>query len=138
MATLLVNVDVDDLERGARFYVEALGLTVGRRFGAGALELLGAAAPIYLLLNRAGTPPFEGASAGRDYARHWTPVHLDFAVDDLEAALRRAEAAGARREGEIELQAWGRMACLADPFGHGLCLLQFHGRGYDEITTGVG
>jgi lactoylglutathione lyase len=25
---------------------------------------------------------------------------------------------------------------LADPFGHGLCLIEFRGRGYDEIATG--
>ena len=24
---------------------------------------------------------------------------------------------------------------LADPFGHGLCLIQFLGRGYDEIVA---
>jgi lactoylglutathione lyase len=30
---------------------------------------------------------------------------------------------------------WGRIAQLADPFGHGLCLIQFLGRGYDEIAT---
>ena len=29
---------------------------------------------------------------------------------------------------------WGRIAILADPFGHGLCLLQFSGRGYDTIA----
>jgi hypothetical protein len=26
------------------------------------------------------------------------------------------------------------MARMADPFGHGFCLLQFKGRGYDEIV----
>jgi hypothetical protein len=25
------------------------------------------------------------------------------------------------------------MASMADPFGHGIDLLEFHGRGYDEI-----
>jgi len=34
MAGLLVNIDVDDLQRGVAFYTEALGLHVGRRFGA--------------------------------------------------------------------------------------------------------
>jgi lactoylglutathione lyase len=29
---------------------------------------------------------------------------------------------------------WGRMANLADPFGHGLCLVEFRGRGYGEIA----
>ncbi len=136
MINLLVNIDVDDLDRGVRFYTEAFGLQLGRRLGDGFVELLGAAAPIYLIVADAGATPFASAPTARTYQRHWTPVHLDFAVDDLEAAVARAEAAGATREGAITEHAWGRMALLADPFGHGIDLLQFHGRGYDEIATG--
>lgn len=136
MTRMLVNIDVDDLERGVRVYTEALQLRVGRKLGASAVELLGAEAPIYLLAKRGGSPPFAGASAARDYDRHWTPVHLDFIVEDLDAAVLRAESAGAKREGPISGQAWGRMALLVDPFGHGFCLLAFKGRGYDEIATG--
>ena len=135
MTQLLVNIDVPDLEAGVRFYTDALALRVGRRLGPDFIELLGAAAPIYLLVKPAGTDPFAGATTPRGYRRHWTPVHLDFAVDDLEAAVRRAETAGAVREGGTSEHAWGRMALLADPFGHGICLLQFKGRGYDEIAT---
>jgi lactoylglutathione lyase len=133
---LLVNVDVDDLERGARFYVAALGLRIGRRFGEDGLELLGGEVPIYLLVKPAGSVPALGAASAREYRRHWTPVHLDFTVSDLDIALRRAEAAGARREGEVLERSWGRLVTLADPFGHGFCLLEFRGRGYDEIATG--
>jgi lactoylglutathione lyase len=61
-------------------------------------------------------------------------VHLDFAVEDLDAAVARALSAGAVIEGEIAERAWGRMATMADPFGHGFCILQFRGRGYDEIS----
>jgi lactoylglutathione lyase len=135
-AQLLVNIDVPDVAAATDFYTRALGLTVGRRFGAGAVELLGAAAPIYLLRKKAATPPFAGATTMREYARHWTPVHLDFAVEALEPAVARAVAAGARTEGDIVESAWGRMALLADPFGHGLCLLEFSERGYDAIATG--
>jgi hypothetical protein len=38
-------------------------------------------------------------------------------------------------EVEPETRAWGRIVHLGDPFGHGLCLIQFIGRGYDEIAT---
>ena len=38
MGRMLVNIDVDDLERATRFYTQALGLRVGRRFGAAAIE----------------------------------------------------------------------------------------------------
>ncbi|HEU4382020.1 MAG TPA: VOC family protein [Anaeromyxobacteraceae bacterium] len=138
MPRLIVNIDVDDLERAVKFYTAALGLRVGRHFAGGGMELLGAEAPIYVLVAKPGTPPFPGAVAVRDYARHWTPVHLDFAVDDIAAALRRAEEAGAKVEVPIEQHKWGRMAVLSDPFGNGFCLLQFEGRGYDEIATGHG
>jgi predicted enzyme related to lactoylglutathione lyase len=136
MARLLVNIDVPDLDAATEFYASVFDLRVGRRFGDGGVELLGAEAPLYLLAKAPDSAPFAGAPQPRDFARHWTPVHLDFAVDDIDAALRRAEAAGATRESEIIERRWGRMALLADPFGHGICLLQFAGRGYDEIATG--
>jgi predicted enzyme related to lactoylglutathione lyase len=132
---LLVNIDVPDLARAIDFYTRAFELRVGRRFGEGAVELLGASAPIYLLVKPAGSAPAPGA-AGRDYGRHWTPVHLDLVVPDLDAALRRAEAAGAVRDGDVREFIWGKIVVVADPFGHGCCLLQFLGRGYDEIATG--
>ncbi|WP_256662105.1 VOC family protein [Pseudomonas sp. F(2018)] len=70
----------------------------------------------------------------RDYAAHWTPLHLDLVVADLDSALARALAAGARLERGPTDEAWGRLAGLRDPFGHGLCLLQWRGRGYDEVA----
>lgn len=135
MAHLLINLDVADLARAEAFYCAAFGLRPGRRFGPGGVELLGAQAPIYLLEKPAGTADAFAPATVRRYERHWTPVHLDLVVDDLDAALERAVAAGARREGEIRTAAWGRIAQCADPFGHGFCLLQFLGRGYDAIAT---
>src|SRR5262245_66515014 len=118
--TFLVNIDVPDVERGAAFYADAFGLTRGRRLGADFLELLAGPAPIYLLANPAGSTPAPGA-APRDYARHWTPVHIDFVVDDaeLEAVVERAVRAGATVERPIAEKRYGRIAVLADPFGNG-------------------
>jgi lactoylglutathione lyase len=138
MLDLLVNIDVEDLGRATSFYTEAFELRVGRRFSEGAVELLGAPVPLYLLVKAAGTAPFASASGERSYQRHWTPVHLDFVVQDLPAALARAEAAGAIREGQVQEHAWGKLALLADPWGNGFCLLQFVGRGYDEIAEAGG
>jgi len=129
---LLVNIDVPDLECGVAFYTEAFGVTVTRRFAGKAVELSGLPVRLYLLQQAEGS-----LGAGEDprrYDRHWTPVHLDVVVDDIGAALSRAIAAGARQETEIRATAWGKIAGLADPFGHGLCLIEFHGRGYDEIA----
>jgi len=130
----LVNLDVDDLERAVDFYSAVFGLRVGRRLGSFAVELLGGPAPIYLLLKEAGTPvsPTENTQL-RSYERHWTPLHLDFVVEDIDATLRNAIAHGARLEQPATSHAWGRLALLADPIGHGLCLIQFLGRGYDEL-----
>jgi predicted enzyme related to lactoylglutathione lyase len=135
MAELLVNIDVGDLDAAVRFYTTAFALSIGRRFGSAGVELLGASSAVYLLAREPGSTPFAGAKATRTYDRHWTPVHLDFVVADVEAAAARAEAAGAAREGEIVTHVWGRIAILSDPFGNGFCLLEFQGRGYDEITT---
>jgi len=130
---LLVNIDVPDLDAAEALYRHAFGLTAGRRFGSAARELLGAQAPIYLLLADAGS--IGAAAQPRDYQRHWTPVHLDVVVADIESALRTAEAAGLRAETPIRDAAWGRIVTLRDPWGHGWCLLQFVGRGYDEIAS---
>jgi len=121
MRDFILNLDVDDLERGIAFYEQGLGLRLGRRLLDGAVaEMVGGPCPIQLQ-----------AKPGRDYRRHWTPLHLDFVVDDLDAAMARAEAAGARGEGEAESYAWGRIATYGDPFGHGFCLIQLSARGYE-------
>jgi predicted enzyme related to lactoylglutathione lyase len=134
MNSLLVNIDVEDLEKATAFYCRALGLRVGRRFD-GWIELVGSTAPIYLLPKASGTPVSAATKQKRDYRRHWTPVHLDFVVTDLPRAVERARAAGASMEQDIETKAWGRIALFSDPFGNGFCLLEFLGRGYDEIAV---
>ena len=130
----LVNLDVDDLEKGIRFYSSAFGLRVGRRFGNFGVEMLGSSAPIYLLAKDPGTPATETITQRRTYERHWTPVHLDFVVEDIDLAVEKAVAAGARLEKAATTHKWGKLALMADPFGHGFCFVQFLGRGYDEIA----
>ncbi|AXA72031.1 GNAT family N-acetyltransferase [Achromobacter insolitus] len=132
---ILVNIDVPDLEHAIDFYHRAFGLTLRRRLGPKAAEMLGAEAPIYLLEKAAGTPAAGATRQPRDYARHWTPVHLDVVVEDADRAVQQAVAAGARLEDPAISHAWGRIAHLSDPYGHGICILQFLGRGYDEVAT---
>jgi catechol 2,3-dioxygenase-like lactoylglutathione lyase family enzyme len=133
MFELRVCIDVPDLDEGIAFYTRALGLTVGRRLGPHWVELRGGSAPIDLLGKAAGTHPIPNAPFERAYARHWTPVHLDVVVKDLDAAVKQATEAGATLDRGIRDEKWGRMANLADPFGNGLCLLEFRGRGYDAL-----
>jgi len=134
-----ICIDVNDLERGIAFYTQGLGLRLGRRLGDDWAELLGAGSAIDLLLNAPGSAPLgDDHPQRRDYARHWTPVHLDFVVDGIDAAAAKLMALGANLERPIQDRKWGRMASLADPFGHGIDLLEFKGRGYDEILNPEG
>jgi predicted enzyme related to lactoylglutathione lyase len=129
---VLINIDVPDLEAALRFYTQAFGLTVRRRFGRSGVELDGWPVAVFLLAKEAGS--VGAGDHRRTYERHWTPLHLDVVVDDLDLALHRATAAGARIEQHVRIASWGKIAGLADPFGHGLCLIQFLNRGYDEIA----
>ncbi len=135
---LLVNIDVADLEQAIGFYTGGIGLTLRRRLGPGIAELLGSSSPIFLTEQPSGSLPFEEATLRRDYRRHWTSVHLDFVVPELEPAVRRAESAGARVEGETREFTWGRYRVMSDPFGNGFCLLQFEGDGYASLESSGG
>lgn len=131
MARMLINIDVPDMEAAIAFYCQVLGLSVGRRFDEDFVELLGADIPVFLIRKDDGTSIGPEGGDVRRYARHWTPIHPDFGVDDLESAIERATAAGAVQEGVTELFPYGRQAMFADPFGHGFCLIEFNAAGYD-------
>ena len=131
--SLLINIDVPNLDWATTFYTEAFALPIGRRFSGDVVELVGWPAPLYLLLREANS--IGAGSTPRTYARHWTPIHLDVVVDDVEKALARAVAAGAHPEGDVRTEVWGRLVTVSDPFGHGFCLLQFLNRGYDELVS---
>ena len=131
---VLANIDVDDLGQAVEFYCSALELEIGRTFGSHAVELTGGSSAIYLLRKDPGSVSAPTTSQRRDYSRHWTPVHLDFVVSDIDLAVAQAEAAGARLEGKVGSYDWGRIANMADPFGHGFCLIEFSEPGYDAIA----
>lgn len=132
-ASFIVNLDVPDITAAEAFYTQAFGLRSSRRLGPGALELLGGPTPLYLLQSDAGSAATDDGNV-RDYERHWTPVHLDWVVADIDAALARAVAAGATLERPVRERRWGKIAVLSDPFGHGFCLIQFSDAGYDALV----
>ena len=122
---VIINIDVPELAPAIVFYSAALGLTHSRTLDDDVAELTGASATLYLLQKASGsravsTPPIE-----RHYRRHWTPVHFDLVVPDVDAAAARAIAAGAKQEtGRVS---WRGSHCISfsDPFGHGFCFIQF-------------
>lgn len=126
---VLINIDVPELEPAIAFYGAAVGAKLVRRLDDDVAELEYGASLIYLLRKAAGSRATPDGSLRRS-DRHWTPVHVDFVVDDIDAAVARALAAGATRESErIE---WRGSKCVtfSDPFGHGFCLIELTGDGY--------
>ena len=129
--SLLVNVDVSDLDAAIRFYQSGIGLHLERRLFDGTVaEMGGSSSLVYLLQKPQGSSPAPSTAQLRDYRRHWTPVHLDFVVAELDSAVDQALRAGANDEGGTRAFPWGRIAMMSDPFGNGFCLIQWIGGGY--------
>lgn len=130
----LINIDVPELSTAIEFYVKALELKHSRTIDQDVAELVGDSVIIYLLQKDAGSPTAKNSSSTRNYARHWTPVHMDFVVDDIDAAKQKVMAAGAVCESEgVE---WMESKCVtfSDPFGHGFCLIEFNNGTYAETA----
>src|SRR5437588_4848427 len=102
-------IDVAELERGIAFYCDGLGLALKRRLSPSWVELEGGNLPIFLLGNRSPTAQLGGTQIRRDFGRHWTPVHLDFIVPDIDAAVARLTALGAALDRPIQDADYGRM-----------------------------
>jgi predicted enzyme related to lactoylglutathione lyase len=133
MLTVHAYVEVTDVERGATFYCEGLVLTLKRRLRPTWVELEGASVPIFLLGNRPSIADLGTKKVQRSYERHWTPVHLDFIVSDLDKAVARALKSGASLDRECQDREYGRIANLADPFGNGFDLIEFGPDGYAAL-----
>jgi len=135
MPEVHVYIEIDDLERGIEFYVDGLGLTLTRRLTPRWVELGGARVPIHLLARP--EPEFESGEhvLRKDFSRHWTPIHLDFVVDDLDAAVQRAVQAGASLERRVDHPGLWRLAALADPFGNGFDLITDPEPAYDRLSS---
>jgi catechol 2,3-dioxygenase-like lactoylglutathione lyase family enzyme len=119
-----VSVDVPSLEEGIRFYGEAFGFEKVSEPYPGVAVIRAEGAQLLLLAKRAGTTPCPASGATRRYDRHWTPVHVDFHVDEFKSALERALRAGATQEQLFEVQGRPSVAFCCDPFGHGFCLIE--------------
>ena len=134
MVLLHVYVEVTEATLGIDFYCHGLGLTLKRRLSPTWIELAGANCPLYLLANRPAIADLGSTEVCRSYERHWTPVHLDFVVSDIDATVSRLIALGGALDREVKTREYGRIANMADPFGNGFDLIQFSGSGYDGVS----
>lgn len=126
----IINIDVPDLEKAIQFYTNALGLQHTRTIDHDVAELTGSSSVIYLLQKEAGSSTSSQSLTTRNYARHWTPVHIDFVVDDLKTAKEKALQAGAICESKCIEWMGSKCITFADPFGHGFCLIEFNSETY--------
>jgi predicted enzyme related to lactoylglutathione lyase len=124
MFDIEICIDVPDLAEGVRFYSDAFGFSKVSEPYPGVAVLEAGECNITLLQKRAGSKPSSNTQDVRRYDRHWTPVHLDFHVDDVKAARDKALQAGATQEQFFDNPQHGSMAFCADPFGNGFCLLE--------------
>ena len=111
-----LNIEVGDIDRGAAFYAELLGLEGRPQMGARCYFRAG---PVTLQVVEAA-PPHRAAKA------------LYFAVADLDAVHRRAAALGCLSgdtvhggpAGEPVVRPWGERSFYADdPWGNPLCFV---------------
>jgi len=122
---LIANIDVPNLASGIAFYTQALGLTHSRTIDNDVAELEGASSTLYLLEKKAGSAVSQNTTVVRAYVRHWTPVHLDFVVENLDVAMQKVLNAGATCESECVEWMGSKCITFSDPFGHGFCLVAF-------------
>lgn len=115
---IIVNGGVEALE----FYKKAFGAVEvarhmapdGRRLGHGELTIGG-----HQLFVCDEFDPSEGGSCRSPRSLGGTPLRITLAVDDADATVARAVAAGARVTMPVAEMYWGaRYGKLVDPFGH--------------------
>ncbi len=124
MPQVSISIDVLDMDKAILFYTEALGCKEFRS-GADTTKLTTDNIDIYLLKRESNSNPLITGAASRNYDRHWTPVHLDFSVSDLDKATNLVTKFGGIEE-KSESGDWGSIAYCADPFGNGFCLCQIN------------
>ncbi|HEX5100725.1 MAG TPA: VOC family protein [Polyangiaceae bacterium] len=123
-ARVNLSIDVPDLEAGLRFYAAVFGFVETARPFPTMAVLDANNVTVCMHAKPAGTK--SSLAAGfelRHYERHWTPVHLDFDVPDLDAVLAKVRAGGGTIENEFRNQGPKPVAFCSDPFGNGFCVI---------------
>lgn len=131
VARILINVDVPELQPAIDFYAAAVGARFNRFLDDDVAELTYGSSVMYLLRKADASGATPVREQVRSFTRHWTPVHVDFVVADIDEAVARATAAGAKRESDRIEWRGSRCVTFSDPFGHGFCLIEFSAAGYE-------
>lgn len=121
MPRVSICIDVSDLDVATAFYCEGLGCELVEKKAAHH-TLSADGVTVHLGLKEPGSSATSSPGTGRSFERHWTPVHLDFDVEDVDEVAKRVTALGGTVEGD-KRGAWGEAVFCADPFGNGFCLL---------------
>jgi len=122
MLKISVSIDVTDLKKAEKFYIEVLGCKKVRDQGSNMSVLATENCDIYLQEKEEGTKPIPSSDIVRDYKRHWTPVHLDFLAENVDDIVEKVIQLGGLHEGG-ESGDWGTIAYCSDPFGNGFCVI---------------
>lgn len=116
-----VSIDVSNMEQAIEFYTQALGCEFKTKYTDHWQVVTAGSLDLHIQQKEAGT--VAAADHLRDYNRHWTPVHLDFIVDDIKPSCKAVEQFG----GTVEKQQFSEIADIAncaDPFGNGFDLIR--------------
>ncbi len=114
-----ICIDVDDVARAVDFYGRGLGLTVVEQHPEWA-KVMSNEQTFWIMKTLSG----PSGQISRDFRRHWTPVHLDFVVDDIDSVVQRALENGGQLDREIQRGERGDLANLSDPAGNGVDLFR--------------
>ncbi len=116
-----VSIDVSNIKQALDFYTQALGCKFKKKYSDEWQVIAISTLDIHLQEKAAGT--IVAGEHKRDFARHWTPVHLDFIVEDIKPVCSAIEEYG----GCVEKQSFSEQADIAncaDPFGNGFCVIR--------------
>lgn len=122
-ASVHVSIDVPSLAEGLAFYGTVFGFEeTARPFPTMAI-LDAHNVTVCMHEKAAGSRSSSAGADTRRYERHWTPVHLDFHVPDLDAVLTQVKQGGGAVENEFRTQGPKPVAFCSDPFGNGFCVI---------------
>ena len=117
LAGFIIDCKADDLEVAAEFWSAALGYERTDEDDADG---------IYAALRTPDNEPYLSIQK----VSHESRVHLDIETDDKEAEVRRLEALGARRVGEVKT--W---IVMEAPTGQRFCIVNKGHRYFDETAN---